>query len=221
MDAYLAAPEGNPRWGIVLAMSIWGVNSELRAVADAYAALGYLVLAPNLYWRHQPNHGIDFVQSEFNAVVDLMYKATDADALDDLEAARRVLAERYGVGCCAAIGWCYGGRIACVSASRGGFDAAIGYYPSLLETRLDITETLRCPVLLHLPEIEHYGTTEDSIERIVDAFAGHPQIRTFVYLGAEHGFDFGPTQNKYNHPAARLADMRSALFLHELSRDPR
>ena len=50
-SGYLSQPPTGRGPGIVLLQEIWGVNEHIRAVADQYAQDGYVVLAPDLFWR--------------------------------------------------------------------------------------------------------------------------------------------------------------------------
>ena len=51
---YLSLPPLGKGPGLVLIQEIWGVNKHIRAVADQYAMDGYVVLAPDVFWRMQP-----------------------------------------------------------------------------------------------------------------------------------------------------------------------
>jgi carboxymethylenebutenolidase len=55
---YLALPEGKKAPGILVVQEIFGVNSHKRSVADLYAEAGFVVLAPDVFWRVKP--GIEF-----------------------------------------------------------------------------------------------------------------------------------------------------------------
>ena len=53
-DAYLALPSNQRGHGIVLLQEIFGVNQDMRSIADWYAARGFVVLCPDLFWRQEP-----------------------------------------------------------------------------------------------------------------------------------------------------------------------
>jgi len=213
MRSYFALPTKPNGCGIVLGSSVWGLNSDLTAVADGYAALGYAVVAPNLFWRLDPEHGMEYDFSRFDKIAKYADVGSDAEGLVDLASAKDALLARSGCKRIAAIGWCYGGRIVCLAAMDKTFDLCVGMYPTWLEKHLYIAERLVRPLSLHLPELERFGTVEDAVERSVAAFANHPQIECFLYPGVEHGFDFGPSHPYANHAAARLCDNRVALSL--------
>ena len=55
MHAYLASPAAGPaRTGVIVAHELFGVNPDIRGVADGLAAAGYLTIAPEFYHRDAP-----------------------------------------------------------------------------------------------------------------------------------------------------------------------
>src|SRR5215213_2343249 len=141
---YVALPEYPTGCGIVLASSVWGLNSDLRAVADGYAALGYAVIAPNLFWRLTPELEMEYDFSQFDEIVKYADSGSDAEGLVDL---RTCTAELGKLGCSrvAAVGWCYGGRLVCLAATEPTFDLTVAMYPTYLEKHLDIADKLVRP----------------------------------------------------------------------------
>ena len=114
MRGYFALPQTPHGGGIVLGSSIWGINSDLRAVADGYAALGYAVVAPNLFWCKTSIDGTEYDVTKFDTVVKFADTGSDPDSIDDMRRAKAELTRRSPCTRFAAIGWCYGGRIACL-----------------------------------------------------------------------------------------------------------
>jgi len=213
MRGYFALPTRPNGCGIVLGSSIWGINSDLRAVADGYASFGYAVVAPNLFWRRTDIDGTEYDVAKFDTVVKFVEGQTDAESADDMRRAKAELARRAGSRRHASIGWCYGGRIACREAAETTYDLCIGIYPTYLDKHLDLAQRLARPLIVHLPENEKYTSIEDSVRRTAAAFDHGALARSFVYPGAAHGFDFAPPHPHGNHAAARLCDARVALAL--------
>src|SRR5260221_3514952 len=119
---YLTVPASGSGPGILLLQEIFGVNSSMREVADYYAEEGYVVLAPDLFWRLEPGIELGYSQADFNKAF-CYYKRFDAnqsikDAADALKGLR-ALGEGAGKG--GALGFCLGGNIAYITA--GGHDA--------------------------------------------------------------------------------------------------
>jgi carboxymethylenebutenolidase len=213
MPAQLNLPARPNGCGLVLGMSLWGLNADIGEWAAYMADVGYAVITPNLFWRTAPDHAIDYDMSRMGELAPFMDSAGDAQAVRDLVQAadglRRVAGcERIGV-----VGWCYGGRIACLAGANDAFSAVVAYYPTVLETRLDAAGTVVGPLCLHLAGVEQYATREDAAELIVAAFASSPGDAAHVYPGAMHGFAFAPPHPHHDPYATRLADTRTALFL--------
>jgi carboxymethylenebutenolidase len=213
MQTYFALPTKPNGCGIILGSSVWGLNSDLRAVADGYAALGYAVAAPNLFWRLEAEHAMEYDFSKFDKIVHFADSGSDAEGIIDMRNVNRALEERSGFNRSAAIGWCYGGRIVCLAAMDTDYDLCVGMYPTWLEKHLYIAERMVRPMSLHLPEKERFGTVEDAVERMHAAFNEHPMVDCFLYPDVEHGFDFAPPHPYANHAAARLCDNRVVLSL--------
>jgi carboxymethylenebutenolidase len=212
MRSYFALPEKPNGSGIVLGLSIWGINSDLRAIADGYAELGFAVVAPNLFWRMTDVDGTEYDPSLFDVIVKFA-DSPDAASMDDMRRAKAELVRRAGCTHVAAIGWCYGGRIACLEAVNATYDLCVGIYPTYIDKHLAMAGRIVTPMILHLAGNEKYTSIGDSIHRTVAAFAGDPLVRSYVYAGAVHGFDFAPPHGGSSHYAARLCDIRTVLAL--------
>ena len=127
------------------------------------------------------------------------------NALADMEAAAKEVA---GVGRIGAVGYCWGGTVAWVAATRSKtFAAAVGYYGGGVTGLAD--ERPNCPVQLH------FGDQDQSIP-IADVrkmMAAHPEIPVFIYP-AGHGFNCDQRQS-YHAESARLARERTLAFFGE------
>jgi carboxymethylenebutenolidase len=94
LSAYRAEPAGKPKGGLVVAMEIFGVNSHIRGVADGYAADGYLVIAPALFDRVQPNYDTGYSQEEIQKGIGIIQKINLDDTMKDVAAAVQNIAPR-------------------------------------------------------------------------------------------------------------------------------
>jgi carboxymethylenebutenolidase len=203
--AWLAEPAERPRGGIVVVQEIFGVNSHIRAVADGYAADGYLAIAPALFDRVRPGFESGYTQPEIQAGVGIREQVSWDDAIKDVAAAMEAVTHAGKVGI---VGYCWGGAVTWLAAARiPGLAAAVSYYgggiPSLN------AEQPRCPTMLH------FGERDASIP--VDkarAVAGaHPDVTTHFYP-AGHGFNCDQRAS-YDAEAARLARERTLAFFRE------
>jgi len=205
LSAYRADPPGTPRGGLVVAQEIFGVNSHIRSVCDGFAADGYVAIAPALFERYE--HGVDigYTPADIARGRALKARARADEALLDLAAARAAVA---GVGKVGVIGYCWGGFLAWLAASRlSGFACAVAYYGGGMTDA--IAEKPGCPVMAHFGE-------RDSVIPVagVRAFAAaHPSVQVFLYA-ADHGFNCDQ-RGAYDASAAQLAHTRTLAFLRQ------
>lgn len=107
--AYVAQPAGQPRGGVVVVQEIFGVNAHIRAVADGYAADGYLAVAPATFDRVKRNVDLGYTPEDIQAGAALKAAVEALPApgvLQDIQAAIDHAAQAGKVGI---VGYCYGG----------------------------------------------------------------------------------------------------------------
>ncbi len=203
LDAYRAEPAGKPRGGIVLVEEIFGLNSHIRAVADGFAADGYLVVAPAMFDRTERGVQLPYTQEGIVRGRQLI-AATPMDvAMKDAAAA--VAAASAGGKVCI-IGYCWGGLVAWVAAARvEGIACAVSYYGGGMQNNIDLEP--RVPVLAHFGNRDHMIPME-SVRRLMDR---HAKQQIHVYE-AEHGFNCDERAS-YDPVAAKLARQRTMEFL--------
>jgi carboxymethylenebutenolidase len=206
-SAYRVEPEGTPKGGVVVIQEIWGVNSHIRSVADGYAAEGYLVIAPALFDRVDPAVKMDDYNDETMKTGFATMQKVDIDkALLDVQAAVNAASEAGKVG---VIGFCFGGRMTWLSASRlDGIAAAAPYYGGGIPGHA--SEQPKCPIILH------FGGADDHIplDTVEEFQKSHPTLPVHIYDGAEHGFNCD--RRASFHPAAsKLARERTLALLGE------
>ena len=205
IEAYRAEPEGTPRGGVVIIQEIWGVNSHIRSVADGYAADGYLAIAPAIFDRVEPGVKMDDYNDEtMGKGFGIMGKVDADNALLDVEAAAGAASEAGKVG---VVGFCFGGRMAWLSASHlDGIAASVAYYgggiPGLA------SEQPKCPVILHFGEAD----THIPLDTVQEFQKSHPSLPVHIYDGAEHGFNCD-RRASFHEAASKLARERTLEFL--------
>ena len=205
LSAYRAAPEGKPRGALVVVQEIFGVNSHIRDVCDGYAADSYLTVAPALFDRYEKGVDLGYTEQEIARGSELRAQATTEVALRDVAAARDAVA---GAGKVGVIGYCWGGLIAWMSASRlTGFACAVPYYGGGMTDA--IGEQPKCPVMAHFGERD----TVIPIDGVKKLAAEHPEAQVFVYA-AGHGFNCDQ-RGSYDATAAKLARERTLQFLRQ------
>jgi carboxymethylenebutenolidase len=206
ISAYRAEPAGKPRGGLVVLQEIWGVNSHIRNVADGYAAEGFLVIAPALFDRVERGVTMDeYTQETMQKGFGYMQKVDADKALIDIRAAVEAASAGGKVG---VVGFCFGGRMAWLTASRvDGVAASVPYYgggvPGLA------SEKPRVPVMLHFGELDQHIPVS-SVEEFKKA---HPTLPVHLYA-ADHGFNCDQRAS-WDAAAAKLARERTLEFLHK------
>ncbi len=207
-SAYEATPAGNPRGGLVVVQEIFGVNAHIRHVADGYAADGYRCIAPAIFDRAERGVELDYDRDNAQRGMALRQKISMEGMLGDIEAC---VAALKPAGKVAVVGYCLGGSLAFLSATRiSGLAAAIGYYGGMIAKQLD--ETPKCPVMLHFGEEDGSITPDDvaTIRATLDA----KMVQVFTYAGAGHAFN-REGNHAHHAPSAELARARSLAFLRE------
>ncbi len=205
ISAYRADPAGAARGGIVVAQEIFGVNSHIRSVCDGFAAEGYVAIAPALFDRYEKGVDIGYSADDIAKGRELKAKAGTDKALADVAAARDVLA---GAGKIAIVGYCWGGYVAWMAASRlDGFACAVPYYGGGMTDA--IGEKPMCPVMAHFGEKD----ANIPVEGVKKLAATHPETKVFLY-DAGHGFNCDQ-RGSYDAAAAKLARERTLAFLRE------
>ena len=213
--AYLAEPERTPRGAIVVIQEIFGVNEGIRRKCDHWASLGYLGIAPDLFWRIREGVELDpDVSEEFQQALGLMQKLNQGKAIADIEACIREARSRLPaggkVGC---VGYCLGGRLAFMAAARTDVDASVGYYGVGLDGLTGEKHAIARPLMLHIAGADHF-VTPDKQALIHEGLDDHPKVTLYDYPGEDHGFAT-ETGKRRSEAAAQLADSRTEAFFAE------
>jgi carboxymethylenebutenolidase len=212
-QAYLSKPaaaDANTAPGLLLIPEVFGVNSHIRSVADDYASQGFTVLAPDVFWRAEPNVELGYDMDSAIRGMGMWKQITSEQIVTDLQASIKTL-QTLCNGSIAAVGYCMGGQMAYRLAATGTIKAAVCYYGGGIGGVLDQAQRISVPVLFH------YGALDKSIpqaevDAVRAAFADHQNVTINVYDDADHGFNCSQRAS-YNPDAARLARERSLSFL--------
>jgi carboxymethylenebutenolidase len=213
-DAYWARPDGKPRAAIVVIQEIFGVNAGIRRKCDRLAADGYLALAPDLFWRLEPNVQLDpDIPEQFHQALGLIGQFDQDQGVSDIEAAIRYARNSEGCAKVGAVGYCLGGRLAYMTAARTDADACVGYYAVGIDNLLREKHAIANPLLLHIAGADHFVTPE--IQKAMhEGLDDHPKVTLCDYPGLDHGFatEIG---RRRNEEGAQLADRRTSEFFAE------
>lgn len=211
--AYVAKPATPGPWpGLMVIQEIFGVNAVMRATCDGFAAQGYLAVCPDLFWRIQP--GIDITdqsEAEWKQAFGY-YNAFDVDkGVEDISATLAHVREQDDcTGQVGAVGYCLGGLLAYLTATRTDSDASVAYYGVGIENHLGEAEKLANPLMLQIAEEDGF-VPKDAQARIRAALENHPCVTLYSYPGRDHAFCRPGGQN-FDQKAADLANGRAADF---------
>lgn len=213
-DARLSLPPAGSGPGLLLFQEIFGVNAHIQAVADQYALAGFVVLAPDLFWRQSPRMSLGYEGADRQHAFGAMQAYTPADADADTSAAVQWLRQSSAVGGrrVGAIGYCMGGRLAYRAAATAGLDAAVAYYGGGIQQQLDLASAIDCPMQFHYAERDDHIPPE-AVAAVKQAMAGKA-AQFYLYGGASHGFNCW-SRAAYHPASAGLAHGRSLVFLSE------
>ena len=204
LSAYIALPAGEPIAALVVIQEIFGVNAHIRSVADGYAKEGFLCVAPALFDRIQPGVELGYSDEDVQTARSMIPKLNFAKAVEDIQAAVEYAASASGKNA-GVIGYCLGGTLAWLSATRLRPTAAVGYYAGGIGNFA--AEKPTCPVMFHFGRQDtHIPASE--VEKVKTA---HPEVEIYWY-DAGHAFNAEPRPN-YNAAAAKEARERSVGFL--------
>jgi len=214
--AYLASPASGRGPGVVVIQEIFGVNKVMRTIADEFAARGYFALCPDLFWRLEPGVQLtDRSDAEWKRAFDLMGRFDQELGIRDIQNAINFL--RHSVTGCTgkvgAVGYCLGGLLAYLSATRTDADAAVGYYGVNIQDKLAEATKIKKPLMLHIAGKDEY-VPPDAQKKIVEGLKGNPLVTIHSYAEMNHAFARAGGAH-YDKACADLANGRTATFFRQ------
>ncbi len=214
---YVSQPAGPAKAAVVVMQEIFGINTHIRAVADGFAAAGYLALAPDVFHRVKPGVQMGYTPDDIAAGVALK---AQVEALPAPGALREIQATVDYAGTAVAaggkvglVGYCWGGllgwRAACALERVA---AVVSYYGGGMTLAAEMARTPRVSVLAHFARNDHSIPLAGAL-----AFqAAHPEVELHLY-DASHGFNCDQ-RAAWNAPAAALALERTLAFFDQTLR---
>jgi carboxymethylenebutenolidase len=203
LSAYRATPSGTPRGGIVVVQEIFGVNQHIRKVADSFASDGYVAIAPALFDRVERGFETGYGPQDIERGRATRGKLTTDQAMMDVKASVKELAKAgHKVG---VVGYCFGGTIAWLAATRiDGVSAAVGYYGGGVADAAE--EKPKSAVMLHFGETDA-SIPKEAYEKVQKL---HPNVPVYIYP-AGHGF-VCDERGSYHAESDKLARQRTNEF---------
>ncbi len=205
-DVTVVSPPAQSGPAIVFIPAVFGVSADVMHELDAYAARGFFVLAPDLFWRIDPGP-LGYDGSDRDRAF-ARYAGFDvASGVEDLDATIRLARSLPGAnGRVAVLGVCFGGRLAFLAGTRLGVDAIGAFHGTKIGMHLDEADRLICPASLHFGE-DDAQVPLDEVAAIRTALSSNANAHVYTYPGAKHGFSH-PTRPSYDERAASASAAR-------------
>ena len=212
-EAYVASPRDVPGPALLLIQEIFGVNQTMRRLADDLSLLGYTVVCPDIFWRIKPGIQLNtYSQDEWKQAFELFQKFDVDKGVDDLKATLAALRKHPACsGKAGSVGYCLGGKLAYLMATRSDSDCNVSYYGVGIQDNLAEAKNIRKPLLLHIAENDQFVPPEAQA-KIKEALKGNKLVTIYSYPGVNHAFA-RPGGQHYDKKAADLANRRTAEFL--------
>ncbi|MBW8485203.1 dienelactone hydrolase family protein [Actinomadura parmotrematis] len=202
-DLHVWLPEAGRGPGVLLIQEIFGVGEYIRAVAEDLAGLGYVVAAPDLFWRMEPNWTVQATPETMPQAMEAQARFDQAKGLDDLEASLAKLVEMPEVaGKVGALGFCMGGTLAYLLAARTDLDAVVSFYGSGVAGALDQIDRIGGPLLFVFGGSDPYISRE-SVAEVERAAETRPNIDIAVVEQGGHAFHNRTSQMFYQEEPAK------------------
>jgi carboxymethylenebutenolidase len=186
-DCYLVAPKSDaPMPAIVLASAVHGVDTDIRAIADEFAANGVIAAAPDLFWRTLPGPlSHDDGRSQQRSQPRLEKIRTGERDLVDMLAYLRTLPQFNGQA--AVIGFCYGSPYAILGPKRLGYAAGISCHGTQFLDYVHELDGVREPVCIIWGDRDSRAPAE-----VLDAYRDIPSrmknVEVHIFPGVLHGY---------------------------------
>ncbi len=211
VTGYLARPEATaaPEGGIVVIHEWWGLNDNVRAMAERLAGEGYAALAIDLYRGESAE-----TRGRARELANAATKSVPA-LQSNLRQAIAYLEEQVGASRIGTIGWCMGGGWSLDTALQNPeqVDATVIYYGRLV-TDPEQLQVLQAPIL-GLFGAEDRSIPVETVREFESALlALNKQATVYIYEDANHAFA-NPSGTAYQAEAAEDAWQHTLRFFRE------
>jgi len=212
MDLYVWTPGGEPTAAILLIQEIFGVGPYIRAVAERLADAGYVVGAPDVFWRFAPNWEAGHDEAGLTESMAKVQQMDGPTAIADCVRALAHLGALDGVTAKPGVlGYCLGGTLAFGVAANADPSVCVSYYGSGVPDMIGMLDQVTCPTLFHFGNNDAFLPNE-GVDKVNAAIVGREGFVVNVE-NAGHAFDNHESEMFYNEPAARAAWAKTMAFL--------
>jgi carboxymethylenebutenolidase len=220
MRGYLARPEGTPRAAIMVFQEIFGVNSHIRDVTERFAREGYLAIAPELFHRSSTAFDVGYSEADMGPAFGQMQAMTAEGLEADVNATYAWLHSNAKGLKVTAIGYCMGGRIACLAAIVAPLACGISYYGGGIAPNqfgpgiMDRLKNLQAPMLFLWAGTDHFIPAEAVQSINAELRAANKDFVSAEFAAADHGF-FCDQRGSYHAASAAVAWPMTLAYLAE------
>ena len=220
-DCYLSLPASGPAPALVIMSSIFGADGDVRDVCDELADRGFVVAAPDLFWRSDAGPMPRTAEGRRRAAA----RAKDRDASIErgVQDLADVMADLKGRPECngrvAVVGLCYGGPYAILGPARLGCDAGLSFHGTKVENYLGDLDKVRVPLSLHWGDNDHAAPPE-TLEQVQSAIRDMPNVDMVIYPGAAHGYTAASAVDVWHEEASQASWRRAVEILNDLQNVP-
>lgn len=209
-NVYRSVPADKPKGAIIVIQEIFGLNPGIRARVDRWAADGYSAYAPDLFWRDTPGLDLDpDVPEDFQRALGHMNKFDRDKGIEDIETVIRTARQETG-GKVGVVGYCLGGLMTFLAATRTDTDASVAYYGGGIQNFLKESHGIARPLMLHFAGNDHFIPAE-AVAQVRAALGQNSRVTIHEYPGVDHGFAT-ETGKRRVEEAAVAADARTREF---------
>ena len=212
MNLFTWVPDAPPRAAVLLVQEIFGVGPYIRSVAERLAEAGYLVGAPDVFWRFAPNWASTHDEAGLAESRSMVQQLDFPLAVGDCINALAHLGAQPGIESAPAVmGFCLGGTLSWAIAANANPSVCVSYYGSGVPSMLGMMEQVQCPTLFHFGNSDAYIPNE-GVDAVGAAIAGREGFVLNVEA-AGHAFDNHESEMFWNESAAKAAWAKTMAFL--------
>jgi len=215
-SAYVVEPGKKPAGSVVVIQEIFGVNDSLKATCQELADMGFIAVAPDLFWRQEPGVNItDKSEAEWKKAFALMNGFDQDKGVEDLKVTLAAARKLPGAnGKAGTIGFCLGGRLAVMMATRSDADVNVSYYGVGLDGLVPEFDNISAPLVVHIAEKDEFASPE-IIEAVLDGVEDNDYVDAYVYPDVQHAFA-RVNGVHFDARAATIANGRTAEILADI-----
>ena len=198
-SAAFAVPRSPSKKALIVLQEIFGVTSKIRRYCELFASDGYAALAPDLFWRLEPDVQLSYSEADIQRALEFLKRLDEERALDDVLACAAELRKR-GYSQIGVVGFCLGGKLGPLALARGAGDAAVAFYGVGLDQHCEILRTIGQPIQMHFGDQDTHVPPE-AVAKMEDIARERRNIEVLRYPDGGHAFFRPDLKNKESETA--------------------